>query len=184
MNEEWYQENNINIVDRPNWDTVFLSLAFLIAQRSPDAETKHGAVLVDKNNRIISLGFNGFPRGFKDSELPTTRPDKYFWMIHSEENCLDNAHIIPEPENCTLYVTGPCCHECIKRIIQAGIGTVKYAGVTSTCMSHSDSYNDNMKKLMARSKIKFIQVNNKEFSKGQISSLLEKTIKYMQYRWR
>ena len=59
-----------------------------MAQRSHDAQTQHGCVITDANHRIVGVGYNGFPRGLDDSSLPTTRPEKYHWMIHAEINAL------------------------------------------------------------------------------------------------
>lgn len=173
----------LNTIDRPDWDTVFLTLAFIIAQRSPDSETKHGSVLVDKHNRILSLGFNGFPRGFDDNELPSTRPLKYLWVIHSETNALNNANIIPEPEKCTLYITGEPCIECSKTIIQHGIGKVKYAGVMSSCMHKDQEYTNALQKMMIDGPTQFIKMNCPKVLKNEIFTLLSKTEEYIKDRW-
>ena len=74
----------------PSWDNYFLGQALLLSQRSPDIQTKCGCVIVNKNNQVIGQGYNGFPRGLKDDELPNTRPDKYPWMIHAEVNSILN----------------------------------------------------------------------------------------------
>ncbi len=68
---------------RPNWIDYFLGLAKVVSQRSHDVHTKHGCVIADKNHRILGVGYNGFPHSLDDAQLPTNRPDKYFWIIHS-----------------------------------------------------------------------------------------------------
>lgn len=105
-----------------SWDEYFFSIAKLASYRSPDAETKHGTVIV-KDNKIIGTGYNGFPRKMDDSTLPNRRPDKYVWMIHSEANAVLNC--TASPQGATAYVTGECCFECLKTMWQAGIVHVK-----------------------------------------------------------
>jgi dCMP deaminase len=120
--------------ERPDWDTLFLGLAFLVAMRSPDADTKHGAVVVDARRRVLGTGFNGFPRGCRDDQLPRHRPGKYPFVVHAEINALVNSREIPDPEQCTIYVTGEPCNECFKTIIQFGIGRIVHGGVGSNCI--------------------------------------------------
>jgi len=80
-------------------------------------------VIVDKHNRIVSLGFNGFPRGVKDlAERYNDRPTKHLFVAHAERNALDNAPL--SVEGCTLYSPLLPCSECAKSIIQKGITKV------------------------------------------------------------
>lgn len=107
--------------NRLSWDEYFGVQTQAIALRSDDAETKAGAIIVNKNNRIIATGYNGTPRG---TNLPKTRPEKYPFMCHAEENCL-----LFSPEDltgCRLYFTGlPCpCNICARMMIQKGIREV------------------------------------------------------------
>ena len=53
-----------------SWDEYFMSLALLSSQRSKDPATQVGAVIVNKNKRIIGIGYNGFPHGCSDDDLP------------------------------------------------------------------------------------------------------------------
>lgn len=108
-----------------DWNNYFLGLAFVASQKSHDIHTQHGCVITDSNNRILGLGYNGFPRGLNDSLLPTSRPEKYDWMIHAERNALANCTI--RPENGTAYVTGQCCNNCIMSLWQEGISKVVMA---------------------------------------------------------
>ena len=110
---------------RPEWDDYFLGIAQVVAQRSHDAQTQHGCVITDANHRIIGVGYNGFPRGMDDSSLPTTRPEKYPWMIHAERNALSNCVI--RPDKGIAYVTGQCCNDCIMALWQEGVETVVMA---------------------------------------------------------
>lgn len=107
---------------RPSWTDYFLGLAKVISQRSHDIHTKHGCVITDSNHRILGVGYNGFPKGLNDDELPTSRPEKYFWMTHSERNALANCII--RPENGIAYVTGQCCNDCIMALWQEGVSSV------------------------------------------------------------
>lgn len=107
---------------RPNWTNYFLGLAKVVSQRSHDVHTQHGCVITDQNNRILGVGYNGFPKGLNDKDLPTNRPDKYNWMVHSERNALSNCVI--RPDNGIAYVTGQCCNDCIIALWQEGIKKV------------------------------------------------------------
>ena len=109
-------------MNRPNWTDYFLGLAKVVSQRSHDIQTQHGCVITDSNHRILSLGYNGFPRDLPDHLLPNTRPGKYPWMIHAEKNALSNCTI--RPENGIAYVTGQCCNDCIMALWQEGVRTV------------------------------------------------------------
>lgn len=107
---------------RPNWTDYFLGIAKVVSKKSHDVHTQHGCVITDKNHRIIGVGYNGFPRGMDDTILPTTRPEKYHWMIHAERNALSNCVI--RPDNGIAYVTGQSCNDCIMALWQEGITKV------------------------------------------------------------
>jgi dCMP deaminase len=107
---------------RPNWTNYFLGLAKVISQRSHDIHTQHGCVITDTNNRILGVGYNGFPRGLDDQLLPTQRPDKYHWMVHAERNALSNC--VVRPDNGIAYVTGQSCNDCLIALWQEGIHKV------------------------------------------------------------
>lgn len=107
---------------RPSWTDYFLGLAKVVSQRSHDSQTQHGCVITDSHNRILGVGYNGFPRGLKDNDLPNTRPNKYPWMIHAERNALSNC--IVRPDNGIAYVTGQSCNDCIMALWQEGVSTV------------------------------------------------------------
>lgn len=109
-------------MSRPDWIDYFLGLAKVVSQRSHDVHTQHGCVITDVSNRILGVGYNGFPKGMNDLVLPTTRPDKYYWMIHAERNALSNCVI--RPDNGIAYVTGQSCNDCIMALWQEGITKV------------------------------------------------------------
>lgn len=111
--------------EKYKWDLRFLALAEHIAQWSKDPRTKVGAVIVDDLNRIVSVGYNGFPRGVTDSpELYDAREMKLLRVVHAETNAILNAN--KSVSGCKLYLTLPPCHECAKVIIQSGITQVIY----------------------------------------------------------
>ena len=107
---------------RPIWTDYFLGLSKVVSQRSHDIHTQHGCVITDQNNRILGVGYNGFPKGLDDSLLPLDRPEKYSWMIHAEQNALSNC--VVRPDNGIAYVTGQCCNDCIMSLWQEGITKV------------------------------------------------------------
>ena len=119
-----------------SWDEYFMSLAHLSAVRSKDPSTQVGAVIVDSNNRVVGLGYNGFPRGCDDNKFPWEREGeyldtKYAYVVHAELNAILNANKLIE--NCRLYVSLFPCNECSKAIIQSGIKEIIY---------ESDKYKD------------------------------------------
>jgi dCMP deaminase len=105
------------------WVERFLDLAEHIGTWSYDPRTKLGAVIADDRNRIISIGYNGFPRGVADKlERYEDRTTKHLFVAHAERNALDNSPM--SVEGCTLYVPLLPCNECAKSIIQRGIAKV------------------------------------------------------------
>ena len=126
--------------DYISWDEYFLGIAQLSAMRSKDPNTQVGACIVSKENKILSMGYNGFPKGCDDDEYPWNRDgdvydSKYAYVTHSELNAILNYRG-GSLDGTKLYVTLFPCNECAKAIIQAGIRTVvydsdKYAGTPS-----------------------------------------------------
>jgi len=102
------------------WDRRFLDLAKHISTWSKDPSTKCGAVITDTKNRIVSLGYNGYPRGVDDSNYHD-RNLKYEKVIHAETNAILFADW-GKVYNSTLYVYPmPPCSRCMTNIIQSGI---------------------------------------------------------------
>lgn len=105
------------------WPQRFLDLAEHVAQWSQDPSTKVGAVIVDSKKRVVSLGYNGFPRGVSDTvKRYEDRETKLLFVCHAERNAIDNAP--NSVEGCTMYVPLLPCNECAKSIIQSGIQKV------------------------------------------------------------
>lgn len=113
---------------RPDRDTNFLQIARVIADRSHDAETQVGCVIVGTDHRILSTGYNGFPPGFPDDELPNTRPEKYPYMVHAEANAIASAYH-RDLRGATMYTTHTPCGDCVKLILTAGIKRLVCAGI-------------------------------------------------------
>ena len=123
--------------DYISWDEYFMGVALLAAQRSKDPSTQVGACIIDGDMRILSTGYNGFPKGCSDDEYPWNRDEslgetKYQYVVHAELNAILNASG-KSLSGATVYVGLFPCHECAKAIIQSGIKEVIYL---------SDKYHD------------------------------------------
>ena len=103
-----------------SWEHRLMTLSFFVAAWSKDPSTKVGSVISDRRRRVLSLAYNGFPRGIADTdERLTNRETKYALVHHAEANALDAAET--SVLDATLYTTLFSCHECCKHIIQRGI---------------------------------------------------------------
>ena len=116
--------------DYLTWDEYFMGVAMLSAMRSKDPGTQVGACIVSPDNKILSMGYNGFPIGCSDDEFPWNREgepldNKYLYTTHSELNAILNYRG-GSLEGSKLYVTLFPCNECAKAIIQSGIKEVIY----------------------------------------------------------
>ena len=109
--------------DRISWDDVWAEFAGIISQRSCDSKHKVGAVIVDDNRRVVSLGYNGFPKGVADNNRLEDRNEKYKMIVHAERNALLFA--TTSVHDCTIF-TYPFmpCPVCAGMIIQSGIRRV------------------------------------------------------------
>lgn len=108
----------------PAWDERFLSLAHHVSGWSKDPSTKVGAVIVRPDRTVVSLGYNGFPRGTEDyHQHLNDRPTKLKRTVHAEVNAILTAG--EKLNGCVLYVTPlhPCA-TCAGIIIQSGIKRV------------------------------------------------------------
>ena len=116
--------------DYISWDEYFMGVALLSAQRSKDPSTQVGACIVNPDNKIVGVGYNGFPSGCDDDELPWAREGsyletKYPYVCHAELNAILNS-ISRDLKGCSIYVALFPCNECAKAIIQAGIKEIVY----------------------------------------------------------
>ena len=131
--------------DYLNWDDYFMSVAVLSAKRSKDPSTQVGACIVNTDRKIVGIGYNGFPTGCSDDELPWAREaqdpldTKYPFVCHAEMNAIVNSS--GSVKHCTMYVDLFPCNECAKLIVQSGIRRVVYL---------SDKYHDDWKMRASR----------------------------------
>jgi dCMP deaminase len=115
--------------DYIGWDEYFMGVAHLSAMRSKDDSSQVGACIVNQKNRIVGIGYNGFPIGCSDVELPWEKNEdflssKYAYVVHAEPNAILNSSV--DLEGSRIYVTLYPCNECAKLIIQSGIKEVIY----------------------------------------------------------
>jgi dCMP deaminase len=112
----------------PSWDVFFLQMVFLVASKSKDPSSKIGAVIVNDDNQIVKIGYNGFPSKLNDNIKDRyERPAKYRWTEHAESNAINYAAKNGvSTNNCILYTNGLSCIECTKSIIQSGIKKLVY----------------------------------------------------------
>lgn len=116
-------------MDHISWDEYFMGLALLSAKRSKDPSTKVGSCIVNADNRIVGIGYNGFPSKCSDADLPWGREGnvldtKYPYVIHAEQNAILNS--TKNLKGCKIYITLFPCNECCKLILQSGIIEVIY----------------------------------------------------------
>ncbi|KAF4043379.1 Cytidine and deoxycytidylate deaminase zinc-binding region [Phytophthora infestans] len=134
--------------DYLSWDDYFMSVAFLSAMRSKDPSTQVGACIVNPERKIVGIGYNGFPNGCGDDELPWARETatnspldtKYPYVCHAEMNAILNKNST-DVKGCSIYVALFPCNECAKLIIQSGIARVVY---------YSDKYKSDWKFVASR----------------------------------
>jgi len=115
--------------DYISWDEYFMGIAILSSERSKDPSTRVGACIVNSDNKILSMGYNGAPIGFDDDLMPWAREGdalntKYPYVCHSELNAILNCPT--SVRGAKVYVTLFPCNECAKAIIQSGIKEVIY----------------------------------------------------------
>lgn len=115
--------------DYISWDEYFMAVAKLAGMRSKDPNTQVGACIVSQSNKILSMGYNGFPLGCSDDEFPWARvgdtvDTKYAYVTHAELNAILNYR--GNLEGAKIYVSLFPCNECAKAIIQSGIKRIVY----------------------------------------------------------
>ncbi|KAL6055945.1 DCTD deaminase [Balamuthia mandrillaris] len=123
-------------LDYLSWDDYFMAVAFLSAERSKDPHTQVGACIVNKEKKIVGIGYNGFPWGCSDDVLPWTKQSslpegaspldsKAPYVCHAEMNAILNKND-SKLKGCSIYVALFPCNECAKLIIQSRIREVIY----------------------------------------------------------
>lgn len=118
------EHNNIS------WDEYFMGIASLSALRSKDPNTKVGACIVDDDNKVVSIGYNGMPKGVDETQLSWNKGEgldsKYLYVCHAEFNAILNTRNGSALKGCRLYVTLFPCNECAKACVQVGIKEIIY----------------------------------------------------------
>jgi len=140
-----------------SWDEYFMALAFLSAQRSKDPNKQVGACIVNREQIILGIGYNGFPRGCKDYDLPWSKESptgnpldtKFPYVCHAEMNAILNSNH-SNLRGSRIYVTMFPCNECAKLIIQSGIVEVIYyeAKISNLTPNSPDKGQQKQKDLM------------------------------------
>lgn len=137
--------------DYISWDEFFMNVALIAAKRSKDPCKQVGATIVSKDNRILSVGYNGAPNNFSDDEFPWGKGEKdnlknkHLFVCHAELNAISNYRgNNRDMEGARIYVTLFPCNECAKLIVQNGIKEVIYL-----------SDEDHEKEIMKASRIVF-----------------------------
>lgn len=154
-----------------NWDEYFMGIALLSAKRSKDPSTQVGACIVDNDNKVVSIGYNGMPRGIADNDLTWEKGEglhsKYLYVCHAEFNAILNIRNGSSLKGCTVYVTLFPCNECTKAIIQTGIKKIVYL---------SDKYADTIGMQASRKMLKLAGVEVEEY-KGKFKEIELKWVK-------
>lgn len=145
--------------DYLSWDQYFMGIALLSAKRSKDPHTRVGACIVDTDNKILSVGYNGMPCGCSDDEYPwdnTGEPldTKYVYVCHAELNALLNYSGF-RLKGARIYTTLFPCNECTKALIQSGIKEVIY---------REDKYADTASVIAAKKMMKSAGIAHRKYN--------------------
>lgn len=147
--------------DYISWDEYFMGIASLSAMRSKDENTQVGACIVNDENKILSLGYNGMPIGCNDADMPWKRTGapidtKYMYVCHAEFNAILNSPA-PSLKGAKIYVTLFPCNECAKAIIQSGLSEIIYL---------SDKYSDTDATIAAKRMFDIVGIKYRQYTPG------------------
>lgn len=154
--------------DYIGWDSYFMGIAMLSAQRSKDPNTQVGACIVSQDNKILSVGYNGAPNGYNDKDMPWDREGdflhtKYEYVCHAELNAiLNNKGSVLE--GARIYVDLFPCNECAKAIIQCGIKEIIYK---------SDKYNGTEGNIVSKKMLDYCGVKYRKYEESNIEIKLD-----------
>lgn len=146
--------------DYISWDEYFMGIAELAAKRSKDPSTQVGACIVDKENYILSVGYNGMPIGCSDDVFPWNREGdaldtKYPFVCHAEMNAILNSKTA-DLEGATVYVSLFPCNECTKALIQKKVAKIVYL---------SDKYHDEVNTKASRKMLDAAGIKYEKYNK-------------------
>jgi dCMP deaminase len=139
-----------------DWDNYFLNLAYEVAKRSKDPSTQVGAVIADEDHLLLSTGYNGGSCEIDDDLIDWSRPNKYDWVIHAEENALWMANR-RNLSGCTLYVTGHPCRRCMLRISHRKCKNIIYGPLNIHCVDEVDQLMGDYIAELSKIKMTFIK---------------------------
>ena len=150
------------------WDSYFMGVAMLSAQRSKDPNTQVGACIVSKDNKILSVGYNGAPNGYDDEHMPWDREGdflntKYAYVCHAELNAILN-HKGSNLEDAKIYVDLFPCNECAKAIIQSRIKEIIYK---------SDKYNGTDSNIASKKMLNYCGVTYRKYEEQNIKLTID-----------
>lgn len=145
--------------DYLSWDEYFMGIALMSSQRSKDPGTQVGACIVNDENRIMSVGYNGMPFGCSDDDFPWDKEgevldSKYTYVCHAELNAILNFKG-GDLKGCRVYTTLFPCNECAKAIIQSGLKEVVFL---------SDKYSDSEIVVAAKKMFDFAGVTYRKYT--------------------
>ena len=145
-------------MEQITWDECFMGMALVVSKRSKDPSSKVGAVIVDEDHKVVSLGYNGMPRLIDDKELTWNKGEgldnKYLYVCHAEFNAILNIRNGSSLKGCTVYVTLFPCNECAKAIIQTGIKRIVYL---------NDKYHDSIEMQASRKLLDLAGIEYKKY---------------------
>nr|MBP3599364.1 dCMP deaminase family protein [Eubacterium sp.] len=144
--------------DYLSWDQYFMGIALLSSMRSKDPHTQVGACIVDKDNKILSVGYNGMPCGCSDDEYPWGNngeplDTKYLFVCHAELNAILNYSGF-KLNGAKIYTTLFPCNECTKALIQSGIKEVIY---------REDKYSDTASVIASKKMMKSVGITYRKY---------------------
>lgn len=155
--------------DYISWDSYFMGIAMLSSQRSKDPNTQVGACIVSKDNKILSVGYNGAPNGYDDDKYMSWDREgsfletKYAYVCHAELNAiLNNKGSILE--GAKIYVDLFPCNECAKAIIQCGIKEIIYK---------SDKYNGTEGNIASKRMLDYCGVKYRKYEDNNVEIKLK-----------
>lgn len=163
-------------------DEYFMAIATLSALRSKDPSTQVGACLVDGDNRVISVGYNGTPYGMSDKNMPWSSLGeqtgdklniKDSYVVHAEVNTLDNYRGQQDDlEQMKLYVTFSPCINCIKRLSMQRLEKI----IWLRNYSNSDTLM-NYNNWFGKSNINFSKYDDRDWTKPYYKEFFHETTK-------
>lgn len=143
-----------------SWHTYFMSVAVTSSFRSKDP-TQNGACIVDPENKIVGMGYNGMPRGINEDEPCYWSDDdeditnsRHTYIVHAEKNAIYNS-INHDLRGCSIYIKQIPCNICAQAIIQVGIKKVVYMFAKEDTKGHKKR-NDAVRKMFSDAGVELV----------------------------